>query len=202
MIFNKDQDHFSVNYYYYTALILSIFLISTLVGTLSTWNWSDSLYEKHECDDELRVWVLFPTEYYSDQYDKCVDSSEVTGFEFSYFLGLVFILPFVVLSTFLFPAAEYRNSRLKVSRNIYYGTIAYLLFTIVCSLAAMFLFIVQADVFYSYLDSASYGGSSSYGGDGYLENPPMPNWFLINLLLMLPILLPWGCFAIAYLLID
>jgi len=180
-IFKKIDNQYYVNWYYFSIMVISILVISTLLGYGSTSDWDELLYEQYNCD-------IFVQTY--ESYASCKSSSEITGFTPSFFFYLIVVA--IAFGTRVMinwelekPFMETELEEWKVSKKGYAGFMLFLLFTICCVVASLFLFYSQADDFHSSLSSLR-----------MYDDPDMPNWFLINLFLMLPILLPLTALAI------
>jgi hypothetical protein len=190
-IFKKIDNQYYVNWYYFSIMVISILVISTLLGYGSTSDWDELLYEQYNCDILGQTMVAFPNDSSAyERYASCKSSSEITGFTPSFFFYLIVVA--IAFGTRVMinwelekPFMETELEEWKVSKKGYAGFMLFLLFTICCVVASLFLFYSQADDFHSSLSSLR-----------MYDDPDMPNWFLINLFLMLPILLPLTALAI------
>jgi hypothetical protein len=186
-IFKKKADQqYYVNWFYFWALLISIPVVLSLYILEATWGWEELLYDKYDCLSKLNLWVMYPTSEYSLYYTACKNKTDVSGsgMAFLYSIMLAICTAFIYYLAMPLYSSEQEYEEFLVTKKVYYLTILYLIFTIICAIMALDIFHSQADEFYSSLPG--------------IDEHEMPNWWLINSLLILPTLLPIVVFMSRY----
>lgn len=177
-IIKKADQQYYVNGFYFWALLTSIPVVLSLYIYEATWGWEELLWDKYDCSSKLNLWVMYPTPEYSLSYTVCKDKTDVSGSGMAFLYSSVLAICTALIYYFYMPldSSEQEYEEFLVTKKIYYLTILYLIFTIICAIMALDIFHSQADEFYSSLPGS--------------DEHEMPNWWLINSLLILPTLLP------------